>query len=65
MEFNINEISIEVIKAELEKYKFIGKDLELFDKGKEFIDKATELNDQTSNNVKQALFLYAIYKLRK
>ena len=57
-------MSINELEKELSKYNLVNKDLELFKSGKDFIDKAWELNNQTSPQAKNALLVYCIYKIK-
>lgn len=58
-------MTIEQLEEELKKYNnFSQKELELFNKGKEFIDKAIE-NNYGTEHAKTALLIYGIIKMKK
>lgn len=59
----IQSMSIADLKEEIDKNKFVDKDLKDFEKGKEIIDNLSKLND-IDDNVKYALLLYVIYKAK-
>ena len=56
-------MSIDDLKEEIDKNKFVDKDLKDFEKGKDIIDNLSKLND-IDENVKYALLLYVIYKAK-
>lgn len=61
----IQSMTIEQLKEEIDKNIFIEKDLRDFNKGKKVIDNMIELNEKkVSENVKNALLIYCIYKLK-
>lgn len=57
-------MTIEQLKEWIEKQSLTLDELETFKKGKEMLDKAAQLNSQSSNKVWLALIAYAIYKLK-
>ncbi len=59
----IQSMSIDDLKEEIDKNKFVDKDLKDFEKGKDIIDNLSKLND-IDENVKYALLLYVIYKAK-
>lgn len=63
---DIFSMTLEQLEAELRNYNDLNQnELELFNKGKEFIDKALDNNDYGMDRAKKALFIYAIYKIKK
>lgn len=58
-------ITIEQLKAEINKNPFVGKNLKDFNKGKEMVDNLLELNKtNVDDSVKYALLLYCMYKIK-
>ena len=55
--------TVEQLKAEINKNKFVDKNLKDFNKGKEVVDNLLELNN-VDDAVKNALFLYCMYKIK-
>lgn len=59
-------MSIEQLEKELEKYNSLDKnEMELFKSGKDFVDKAIENRYIASEKAKIALWIYAIYQIKK
>lgn len=57
--------TVEQLKKEIDKNTFVDKNLKDFNKGKEIIDNLLELNKQNvDDNVKNALMIYCMYKLK-
>lgn len=57
--------TVEQLKNEMDKNSFVNKDLKDFTKGKEIFDSLFKLNSPNiSGLVKDALFLYGMYKLK-
>ena len=57
--------TVEQLKNEIDKNTFVDKNLKDFNKGKEIIDNLLELNKQNvDENVKNALMIYCMYKLK-
>ena len=59
----IQPMSTDSLKEEIDKNKFVDKDLKDFEKGKDIIDNLSKLNDM-DDKVKYTLLLYAIYKAK-
>lgn len=63
--YMIQTTTIEQLSAEIDKNKFVDKNLKDFDKGKEIIDNLLELGKtNVDDSVKYTLLLYCIYKIK-
>ena len=62
---NFLNISQENMDALLDERRMSAEELDLFRKGKDFIDKAFELEPNISDNTKLALVCYCIEKYKR
>lgn len=57
--------TVDQLKAEIDKNKFVDKNLKDFNKGKDAVDKLFELNkNNVDDSVKYSLILYYMYKIK-
>ena len=57
--------TVDQLKAEIDKNKFVDKNLKDFNKGKDAVDKLFELNKKNvDDSVKYSLILYYMYKIK-
>ena len=65
IEYLIKTVTLEQAKEQVEKIKFVDKNLKDFNKRKEIIDNVFNLqNEQISREVQNALLFYIVYKIK-
>ena len=65
IEYLIKTVTLEQAKEQVEKIKFVDKNLKDFNKRKEIIDNVFNLqNEQISREVQNVLLFYIVYKIK-
>lgn len=63
--YMLQTTTVDQLKTEIDKNKFVDKNLKDFNKGKDAVDKLFELNkNNVDDSVKYALILYYMYKIK-
>lgn len=61
--YMLQTTTVDQLKTEIDKNKFVDKNLKDFNKGKDAVDKLFELNN-VDDSVKYSLILYYMYKIK-
>lgn len=63
--YMLQTTTVDQLKTEIDKNKFVDKNLKDFNKGKDAVDKLFELNkNNVDDSVKYFLILYYMYKIK-
>lgn len=63
--YMLQTTTVDQLKTEIDKNKFVDKNLKDFNKGKDAVDKLFELNkNNVDDSVKYSLILYYMYKIK-
>lgn len=63
--YMLQTTTVDQLKTEIDKNKFVDKNLKDFNKGKDAVDKLFELNkNNVDDSVKYSLIFYYMYKIK-